>query len=31
VAAEQARLAAVAAELDTVLAHCVEGCCDLLS
>jgi len=30
VAAEQARLAAIAAELDTVLAHCAEGRCDLL-
>jgi DNA-binding transcriptional MerR regulator len=30
VAAEQARLAAVAAELDTVLAHCGDGRCDLL-
>jgi DNA-binding transcriptional MerR regulator len=31
VAAEQARLAAVATELDTVLVHCAEGRCDLLS
>jgi MerR family mercuric resistance operon transcriptional regulator len=30
VVAEQARLAATAAELDTVLAHCAEGHCDLL-
>ena len=30
VAAEQARLAAVAAELDTVLTHCADGRCDLL-
>jgi DNA-binding transcriptional MerR regulator len=29
VAAEQARLAAVAKELDTVLAHCAGGRCDL--
>jgi MerR family mercuric resistance operon transcriptional regulator len=29
VAAEQARLAAVAAELDTVLARCAGGTCDL--
>jgi DNA-binding transcriptional MerR regulator len=31
VAAEMARLAAVRAEMETVLAHCVEGRCDLLS
>jgi DNA-binding transcriptional MerR regulator len=31
VAAEMARLAAVRAELETVLAHCVEGRCDLMS
>ncbi len=30
VAAEVARLARIGAELDTVLAHCAEGCCDLL-
>ena len=30
VVAEQARLAATAAEIDTVLAHCAEGHCDLL-